>query len=154
MTWVSDEITLIKAWGILTLVDILGVLLQPQSALVPEHYHYVGMVISAIAIGASLLSVRYIRGKSVRSRKPPYYETELGVWGYIWRSQIVYYSAVVSGGIAGKVLVGDYYDSSTALWYGLFGLFFISFIPIVTWSLFSSNRIDQLRKAFAYLNGC
>ena len=90
-----------------------------------------------------LLCIRYIRGKRMASRKPPYHETEIGTWGYLWRGWVAmlvtafllaFFSSFAMGPISGLAV-------------------FLIATPLVIWLLFCPDRIAFVKRILAHVRG-
>ena len=139
--WVRDEASLLTAWAIL-LVLVLPSLFIADSGFV-QYAFWTLMLLSFP------LSIRYIRGKKVQARKPPYQEKELGVWGYFWRSWVSLWVVVLLVGLGSCLLTG-----TAPLVDSFFGqASFLVAAPFVVWLLFCKERLAFAKRIFLYLNG-
>ena len=149
--WIFEEITLLKGWLLLAALMLLMVGVDPASSSTeyarqyPIFIDYIFSILHPLYI---LICIRYIRGKGKTSKKPPYHEIEIGIWGYFWRG---YATTLVS--MLPLLLFIVVFGSGMKIHWSLGTLISLVITPFVVWCLFCKNRIEFAKNAYMYLRG-
>lgn len=140
-TWITSEAPLLKAWSILLILVLPRLYIRNSSI---DQYIFWTLMLFLLPI-----SIRYIRGNRIQTRKPPYQEREMGVWSYFWRSWVALWAVVLLIGFASYLTTGTAFRVDT-----FFGqVLWLAAVPLVVWLIFCKERIAFAKRTFLYVTG-
>jgi len=144
--WIYTETVLLKACLATVVLSMLLTLFPNADG---TAHSFLSVLESVIVFSYSFVCIRFIRGKEVRSKKPPFQVSELGIFGYFWRS--VFAQAVTCILLLSILPAGGNdpaKSNATLLW----PLYFL-FTPFSVWIVFCNERLRFAKKVIRYFRG-
>jgi hypothetical protein len=143
-----------KSWLILaTLFIALYINALEEFTAVGIATQSIGVSLAGCYPGWAIFLIRSIRGNEKQSLKPPYKITELGVWGYVWRALVVIYLGMFPLAIGTAMISGGKLPEASIQSYILSIPLMLLISVILSWLLFSGDRIGQLQRVATRLKG-
>jgi hypothetical protein len=106
-------------------------------------------VFNVIFAVTCIVLIYYLRGpiKNITAK------TEIGIWGYIWRSFVIYYCSLIFSLITLKLLFGIKFSKSELSHIVYVSFASLSASPLFCWLFFSKDRKGQLIWCVALVRG-
>lgn len=145
----------VKAWAIFLILMAVSATInttqaEPAFTLVEDIFSFVS---SAVCAGFVFYCLVNMHGGIKRSRKAPYHEMSIGIWGYFWRGFLIFYLS-----FACILFIAFIFNLKNAK-VEFFVLFITTsilnflFIPLITWIFFSKDRKGQINWVLSFLRG-
>ena len=149
--WIVEEASLIKAGFIYSSLMIL-LALNPGSENIGSEVGS-SLIIEALTAACLpfyfVLCIRYIKGSTKTSNKPPYHQTPLTVWDYVWRAFVAMWVTTIPL----TFILTIWPDVIRNTHWLIVTMITLIEVPIVILVLFCSDRIAFLKKMFLFFKG-
>lgn len=149
----KNERPTLSAWAICTFT-LTAITLFPIESV--NYYPNVvdviwGMITGSLGLAYLFFTIRFFRGKSKQSRKPPYIQTSLSWWGYLWRAIFILWLLKF---LTVPLALLDHFSVikiGSALSSTIFIFLSLLFIPIFSFIFFAVDRKEKFLALASFL---